>query len=135
MTASLNNLRSFYPAFSTYYLSATESTPNTSEDEPIELTQVLCPIIDFLAAVIRGGKAREWVADENILAIVTSVFAFVQMTDEDVAFYFFSKEARPILTSKFRSRLGRTMQTILLHKKKMKPRHTVLELLDLIFLL
>ncbi|KDR85511.1 hypothetical protein GALMADRAFT_52743 [Galerina marginata CBS 339.88] len=84
MTASLNHLRVLYPTFLTYYLAATESVPNTSEDEAIELTQLLCPIIDFLAAVIRGGKSSEWVADENILAVVSSVFAFVQMTDEDV---------------------------------------------------
>lgn len=84
LSASLNNLRSLYPIFSTYYLAASESVPNSSEDEPIELSQLLCPIIDFLASVIRGGKGREWVVDENIAAIVSSMFAFVQMTDEDV---------------------------------------------------
>ncbi|PPQ86958.1 hypothetical protein CVT25_009780 [Psilocybe cyanescens] len=84
LSASLNNLRSLYPTFSAYYLAATESIPSPSEDDPIELPQLLCPIIDFLAAVIRGGKGRDWVVDENIAAIVSSVFAFVQMTDEDV---------------------------------------------------
>ncbi|KAF8963883.1 armadillo-type protein [Flammula alnicola] len=84
LAASLNHLRVLYPTFCTYCLAATESAPNTSEDESIELPQLLCPILDFLAAVIRGGKFREWLVDENIMAIVSSVFAFVQMTDEDV---------------------------------------------------
>ncbi|KAH9486456.1 Importin-9 [Psilocybe cubensis] len=84
LNASLNNLRSLYPTFSTYYLAAAESVPNSSEDEPIELPQLLCPIIDFLAAVIRGGKGKDWIVDENVAAVVSSVFAFVQMTDDDV---------------------------------------------------
>lgn len=84
MASSLHHLRALYPTFCTYYLAASESAPNTSEDEAIELPQLLCPIIDFLAAVIRGGKARGWLVDDNILAVVSSVFAFVQMTDEDV---------------------------------------------------
>ena len=84
LSASLEHLRVLYPIFSTYYLSATESAPSTSEDETLELPQLLCPIIDLLAAVVRGGRAREWVVHENILPLVSSIFAFVQMTDEDV---------------------------------------------------
>lgn len=80
----MNHLSVLYPTFVTYCLSATDSPPNTSEDEPVELPQLLCPIIDFVAAVIRGGKAREWVNEANILSIVSSVFAFVQMIDDDV---------------------------------------------------
>jgi len=84
LVASLNHLRALYPTFSSYCLTALESTPNTSEDEPIELPQLICPIIDFLAAVVRGGKARDWLRDENILSLVSLVFSFVQMTDDDV---------------------------------------------------
>ena len=88
MASSLHHLRALYPAFRTFYLAASESAPNTSEDEAIELPQLLCPIIDFLAAVIRGGKARDWLVDDTILAVVSSILAFVQMTDEDVNLYF-----------------------------------------------
>ncbi|KAF8913175.1 armadillo-type protein [Gymnopilus junonius] len=84
MTVSLHHLRVLYSTFRTYYLAASESVPTTSEDEAIELPQLLCPIIDFLAAVIRGGKARDWLVADNVLSVVSSVFAFVQMTDEDV---------------------------------------------------
>ena len=84
MTASLNHLRVLYPTFSHYYLSATEAVPSTSEDESIELPQLLCPIIDFLSAVTRGGKCRQWLGEENILSLVASIFNYVQMTDDDV---------------------------------------------------
>ena len=85
LAASLNHLHVLYPTFSRYYLSATEAVPSTSEDESIELPQLLCPIIDFLSAVTRGAKGREWLRDENILSIVVSMFNYVQMTDDDVS--------------------------------------------------
>lgn len=59
--------------------------PSTSEDESIELPQLLCPIIDFLSAVIRGGKGREWLGEENMISLVASIFSYVQMTDDDVS--------------------------------------------------
>lgn len=74
-----------YPTFSHYYLSATEAVPSTSEDENIELPQLLCPVIDFLSAVTRGAKGREWLGEENIQSLVTSMFNYVQMTDDDVS--------------------------------------------------
>ena len=86
MITSLNHLRLLYPTFSHYYLSATEAVPSTSEDESIELPQLLCPIIDFVSAVIRRGKCRQWLGEENILSLVASTFNYVQMTDDDVSF-------------------------------------------------
>ena len=83
--ASLNHLHVLYPTFSHYYLSATEAVPSTSEDESIELPQLLCPIIDFLSAVTRGAKGREWLGEENILSLVAYMFNYVQMTDDDVS--------------------------------------------------
>ena len=85
LAASLNHLHVLYPTFSHYYLSATEAVPSTSEDESIELPQLLCPVIDFLSAVTRGAMGREWVGEENILSLVASMFNYVQMTDDDVS--------------------------------------------------
>ncbi len=82
--ASLNHLRALYSTFSSYYLVANETPPNTSEEEPIELSQLICPIIDFLSSVIQSGKGRDWLSPENISTLIESVFAYVQMTDEDV---------------------------------------------------
>lgn len=83
--ASLNHLRVLYDilydTFSTYSLAATESVPTTSEDENIELPHLLCPVIDFIVAVVRGGKAHDWLA---VLDVFSSVLVLVQMTDDDV---------------------------------------------------
>lgn len=84
LTASLNHLQALYPTFARFYLSSSESVPRSSEDESIELPQLICPIIDFVAAVTRGGKAKEWFDGGNLAALISAVFNFVQMTDEDV---------------------------------------------------
>lgn len=83
LTASLNHFQALYPTFAQFYLSASEPAPRSSEDESIELPQLLCPILDFITAVTRGGKAREWIVEENLDTLILVVFNFVQMTDED----------------------------------------------------
>ena len=85
LTASLNHFQALYPTFAQFYLSSSEPAPHSSEDEPVELPQLLCPILDFVTAVSRGGKAREWFVGGNLTALISSVFNFVQMTDEDVS--------------------------------------------------
>lgn len=89
LTASLNHFQALYPTFAQFYLSASEPAPRSSEDESIELPQLLCPILDFITAVTRGGKAREWIVEENLDTLILVVFNFVQMTDEDVSLLLF----------------------------------------------
>ncbi|PPQ99515.1 hypothetical protein CVT24_005305 [Panaeolus cyanescens] len=84
LNASLRHLQVLYPTFVQYYIASSDSPPSTSEEEPVELAQLLCPIIDFLAAVVRGGKCKEWLANENIGALIESVFKYTQMTDDDI---------------------------------------------------
>ena len=86
MDASLRHLQALYPAFMRYCLSASDTVPTSSEDETIELPQLLCPIIDFTASVVRGGKAKAWLDGGNLERLVTAVFEFAQMTDDDVRF-------------------------------------------------
>jgi len=128
LTASLNHLRVLYPTFSHYYLSATGTVPSTSEDESIELPQLLCPIIDFLSAVTRGGKGREWLGEENLLSLVAFIFNYVQMTDDDV-----SSSALPWVAFSHSARYSHGSITPMpsLHKKKTKYNPTVSEWLDL----
>ncbi|KAL1749221.1 armadillo-type protein [Schizophyllum fasciatum] len=83
LSASLNHLQTIYPAFQKYYLSATESPPPSSEDEPVHLPQLICPILDFLSSVIRGGKAKAWFENDNLPAVISAVFNYAQMTDDD----------------------------------------------------
>jgi hypothetical protein len=82
---SLNHLLSLYGTFSQCYLSSADLIPRSSENEPIELPQLICPIIDFMGTVTRGGKARGWFSEQNLSALISSVFAFLQMTNDDVS--------------------------------------------------
>ncbi|KAJ7292991.1 armadillo-type protein [Mycena rebaudengoi] len=83
VSMSLNHLLSLYGTFSQCYLSSADSIPRSSENEPIELPQLICPIIDFMGTVTRGGKARGWFSEQNLSALISSVFAFLQMTNDD----------------------------------------------------
>ncbi|KAJ7724258.1 ARM repeat-containing protein [Mycena metata] len=83
LSISLNHLHSLYGTFSQYYLSSNESAPRSSENESIELPQLICPIFDFTAAVTRGGKSKGWFENQNLSALIASVFNFLQMTNED----------------------------------------------------
>jgi hypothetical protein len=85
LNATIQHLHSLHPAFIQYYISSSEAVPTTSEDETIELPRLLCPILDFVAVVIRGGKARDWFVKDNINAVVAAVFEYIQMTDDDVS--------------------------------------------------
>jgi hypothetical protein len=85
LAASLNHFQALYPTFAQFYLSSSEPAPGSSEDETIELPQLLCPILDFVTSVARGGKAKEWFAEGNLNALISAVFSFAQMTDEDVS--------------------------------------------------
>ncbi|KAJ7897218.1 armadillo-type protein [Mycena olivaceomarginata] len=83
LSISLSHLHSLYGPFSQYYLSSNESAPRSSENESIELPQLICPIFDFTAAVTRGGKSKGWFENQNLSALIASVFDFLQMTNED----------------------------------------------------
>ncbi|KAJ7109870.1 armadillo-type protein [Mycena epipterygia] len=83
LSMSLNHLHSLYGTFSRYYLSSSDSAPRSSENETIELPQLICPIFDFTAAVTRGGKSKGWFENQNLSALIASVFNFLQITNED----------------------------------------------------
>ncbi|TEB38615.1 ARM repeat-containing protein [Coprinellus micaceus] len=83
LAASIHHLQALYPPFERYYISSSDSVPQTSEDETVELTQLICPVLDFLASVVRGGKARSWFVNDHLSALIVSVFKLAQMTDED----------------------------------------------------
>ncbi|EDR15931.1 uncharacterized protein LACBIDRAFT_242896 [Laccaria bicolor S238N-H82] len=74
LAASLNHIQSLYPTFAHYYLSAVDTAPRTSEDEAVELPQLICPIFDFVASVMRGEKARDWLDGANLSGLVIGVF-------------------------------------------------------------
>ncbi|KAJ3786679.1 ARM repeat-containing protein [Lentinula aff. detonsa] len=83
LPTSLAHLKSLYPTFDQYYLASTESVPSSSEDETIELPQLITSIMDFVSSVVRAGRAKEWFTGENAIALISAVFDYIQMTDDD----------------------------------------------------
>ncbi|THU95862.1 hypothetical protein K435DRAFT_859126 [Dendrothele bispora CBS 962.96] len=51
-----------------------EMVPRSEEDEPV---------LDFVSAIARGGRARELFMGETSAALISSIFNYIQMTDQD----------------------------------------------------
>ncbi|KAF8346879.1 armadillo-type protein [Amanita rubescens] len=83
LNSALHHLQIIYPSFVHYYISAADSPPRTSEDELIELPDLIVPIVDFIAAVARGGKAKLWFDAQHFPALVSAVFKFTQVGEQD----------------------------------------------------
>ena len=84
LSASLLHLSALYPTFTAYYLQSTSSVPRSSEDESIELTHLICPMLDFIANVARSGRAKDWFEGDNLTGLIGAIFSWVQMTSDDV---------------------------------------------------
>ena len=80
MNIALSHLRTLLPTFS-----SAESPSLSEEDEPISLSMLGCPIIDFIAVITRGSKAKFWLTPSNVEALVVVLCGWMQMTDEDVS--------------------------------------------------
>lgn len=87
LSASLNHLQILFPTFTHFYLSSSDSPPGSSEDEHVGLPHVVCPLMDFISSVMRGGKAKEWFDSANLHILTGAVFNYVQMTREDVGMF------------------------------------------------
>ncbi|KAK2464757.1 hypothetical protein APHAL10511_003175 [Amanita phalloides] len=83
LSSSLLHLQTIYPSFVHHYISSSDPIPRTSEDEAIELYELIVPIIDFVAAVARGGRAKAWFDVQHFPALVSAIFKFTQMTEDD----------------------------------------------------
>ncbi|GBE77314.1 ARM repeat-containing protein [Sparassis crispa] len=83
LTVSLNHLNALFPAFTQYYLSGEHVKPTSSEDQPIEIPHLMCPLLDFVSNVTRGGKAKEWFEPANLNALIGAIFGWAQMTQDD----------------------------------------------------
>lgn len=87
LNAALAHLTILAPVFTRYYLDAAEPVPRNSEDGTIDLTTLACTIFDFVTRAARGSRAKEWFNDANLTALVNVVFAWVQMTSDDVSIF------------------------------------------------
>lgn len=44
-------------------------------------------MLDFIANVVRSGKAKDWFEGPNLSGLISNVFSWVQMTSDDVSSY------------------------------------------------
>ncbi|KAA1471630.1 ARM repeat-containing protein [Dentipellis sp. KUC8613] len=87
LNASLTHLQALFPTFYAYYLSPTPAgdVPQSEEDgENVELPRLAAPLVDFVSAVARGGRARAWFEESGRLgAVVDAAVKWAQMTSEN----------------------------------------------------
>ncbi len=84
LSSAVVHLSALFPTFTHYCLQAVVSVPRLSEDGIIELTHLVCPMLDFVANIARSGKAKDWFEVENFASLISTVFSWVQMTSKDV---------------------------------------------------
>ncbi|KZT44292.1 ARM repeat-containing protein [Sistotremastrum suecicum HHB10207 ss-3] len=82
---SVLHLVTLLPAFTTFHLPPTESAPGCSEpDESVSLPQLSTTILDFIAAIARGGKSKAWFANtSNLETLIQAIFGWSQMSEDD----------------------------------------------------
>ncbi|EJD03488.1 ARM repeat-containing protein [Fomitiporia mediterranea MF3/22] len=81
---ALAHLRTLLPTFSRHYLSKSSiPPPSASEEEPIELSMLGCPIIDFIAVITRNSKAKSWLQSSNVESLIIALCGWMQMTEDD----------------------------------------------------
>ncbi|KAH9923163.1 armadillo-type protein [Epithele typhae] len=83
LDAALVHLSVLFPTFSRCYLQSGAAVPASSEDETIELTHLVCPMLDFVNRAARSGRATDWFEGDNLSNLVGGVFSWVQMTKDD----------------------------------------------------
>jgi len=83
LAASINHLNALFPTFAHYYINSEDSVPITSEDDTIELPQLVSSIFDFMSTVARHGKTKGWL-EVNLQQIIFVIFGYAQITKDDV---------------------------------------------------
>jgi importin-9 len=84
LASTLHHLNSLFPVFYHYYILAEDTAPSTSEDERVDLTQLAGSSLDFISAVARGGRAKEWFNEKNTTALIAEIFRWIEMTADEV---------------------------------------------------
>ena len=83
---ALRHLQALLPTFKHYYLTSGNQPPSASEEQPIELPMLACPIIDLIAAITRSSKAKPWLQPSTVETLLVTLCGWIQMTEDDVSF-------------------------------------------------
>lgn len=82
---ALNHLQALLPTFTHYYLTSGNEAPAASEEDPIELSMIGCPIIDLVAAITRSTKAKPWLQSSTVETLILTLCGWIQMTEDDAS--------------------------------------------------
>jgi importin-9 len=80
----LGQLQVLYPTYHQYYVLATDPVPLSSEDEKVELSQLASSTLDFISAISRSTKAKNWLNETAVNELVGDVFKWTVMTADEV---------------------------------------------------
>ena len=83
LSASVLHLQVLLPKYSEYYITDSLSVPVSSEGEPIEIPRLIAPMVDFMSAAARSGRASDWFR-AHMTAVVEVTLGWSQMTRENV---------------------------------------------------
>ncbi|KAJ3527044.1 hypothetical protein NM688_g8180 [Phlebia brevispora] len=83
LTAVLNHLNVLFPTYYHYNVVAEDSAPGTSEEDPIELSQLSGVCLDFIAGVARQARSRKWFTQAHLFALVSAIVPWAEITNDD----------------------------------------------------
>lgn len=83
LAVSISHLDALFSTFAHYYINSEDSIPITSEDDTVELPQLVSSIFDFMSIVARHGKTKGWL-EANLQQIISVIFGYAQITRDDV---------------------------------------------------
>lgn len=84
LTASLNHLQAYYPFYYDNYIITDSPVPKNSEDEALELPEVVAPTLDFISSVARSGKSKDWFEPSAVNSLVEAILGWSQISTESV---------------------------------------------------
>ena len=134
LSYGVSHLQALAPLFSKFYISEdTPSVPASSDDDSqLDLMQLVCPIFDFITSTIRSGNGKLWTTTENMGGLIGVVTWWVQITRDDVGFFYVQDPSEALLLIILRRTLGSATPMRLSPKSMMIPCNTVSALLGLI---
>lgn len=85
LSSVLNHLNVLFPTYYHFNVIAEESAPSTSEEDPIELSQLAGVCLDFIAGVARRAGTKKWFSQAHLFALVSAIVPWAEITNDDVS--------------------------------------------------
>ena len=83
----LNHLNVLFPTYYHFNILAEEIAPGTSEEDPIELSQLAGVCLDFIAGVARRAGTKKWFTQAHLFSLVSAIVPWAEITNDDVSLF------------------------------------------------